>query len=128
MDQTWQTYLVEVLFSKMAIRIPIQRDSTNYEIEVEIDGVEFLLRFKYNSVGDRWFIDILAIDGTCLRMGVPIVLNADIFSGWQEPERPQGAMYAFALGEPNDPPNLADLERGRVDILYIPFQELLAAP
>lgn len=106
------------------IFFPLELDNPNYEIQLEILGVEFLFRFKLNEVSDSWFVDILAIDGTCLRMGIPIVVGGDLFAGWQERERPEGICLTRVRGDVSDPPNRADMQAGRVDLLFIPFSEL----
>lgn len=89
--------------------------TTAYDQRVELDGEEYLLRFRWNSRIDRWFLSIDGLDGVprltgaAVSLGIP--LNRRAVNG------PPGAFIALSESG-DDSPGLLDLG-GRVKLYYV---------
>ena len=94
----------------MAIdRIPADSSFPFYEIEVELDGVEFKLEFSFNDRDDAWYMTISDSDNTLLRAGIRIVNEWVLLRLWAEATRPDGDIVSVNQGEVLEPPTLEQL-------------------
>jgi len=73
---------------------------SDYSIEVELDGVEFLLRFKFNGRQGVWYMSILDIDGAPLRSGIAVLNDWPLLLRWSDIlVRPAGDFIPISVGE-----------------------------
>ena len=92
-----------------------------YDQRTELDGVEYLLTFRFNSRRDRWSFSITGLDGAPILTGATvslfIPLNRRAVNG------PPGLFLAIAESETREPPGLLDLG-ARVKLHYIAATDL----
>lgn len=99
------------------LQIPTLTDGTTaYDERVELDGVEYLLTFLWNTRRERWSFSINGLDGADILTGqtvsLQVPLNRRAVGG------PPGAFVAVSLTDNLDPPGLTELGE-RVVLLYI---------
>ena len=108
----------------MAIeRIPADSSAPYYEIEIELDGVEFKLEFSFNDRDDAWYMTISSTDDTLLRAGIRIVNEWVLLRLWAEATRPEGEIVSVNQGEVLDPPTLEQLGE-EVVLTYLDADEI----
>lgn len=84
--------------------LPIAEDSIDFEQFTELDGREFIMRFRYQSKDDAWYLDISDHDETPLVMGLKIVLGVLLLRPYQADVRlPPGDLFALAPSGGGDP-------------------------
>ncbi len=104
----------------MAIfKIPTTLETLNYEVDVELDGVEFRLRLKFSQRDQAWYLTFLDTNDTVLRAGLRIVSDWDIIRLWQDTDRPGetsfttsgegSAMIPINIGDPIQVPDSTQL-------------------
>ncbi len=55
--------------------VPRDDDLPNFEFLIELDGIVFRLKFKFNQREDVWYMDIFDELQVALRTGVKLVVN-----------------------------------------------------
>jgi len=80
-----------------AVEIPINSDSGNYSFQTEIDGADYILRFRYNGRTESWYMDISDPSNTPLVMGIKIVVGTGLLESFKRLSIPQGTFYAVNL-------------------------------
>ncbi len=90
-------------------RLPVDSTAPYYEIEVEMDGVEFRLEFSFNNRDGAWYMTIRSSDETMLRAGIKIVNEWVLLRLWAEATRPAGEIVSVNQGEVLQPPTLKQL-------------------
>ena len=98
--------------------IPTVSDVPFYEFEVELDGTEFKLEFRFNDRDDAWYMSMLDIDDVLLRGSIRIVLSWDLLRLWAEATRPDGEIISVNQGKILAPPTLNQLSE-EVVLSYI---------
>jgi hypothetical protein len=94
----------------MAIdRLPLTLDVPYYEFEVELDGVEFKMEFRFNARDDAWFMTLLDTEDTVLRAGIKIVNEWSLLRLWRDATRPAGEIVSINQGNVTEPPTLDQL-------------------
>ncbi len=94
-----------------------------YDQRTELDGVEYLLTFRFNSRRDRWSFSITGLDGAPILTGATvslfIPLNRRAVGG------PPGVFIALPESDTTDPPGLLELGT-RVKLLYLSAEDVAA--
>ena len=95
----------------MAIEeIPIENAAEgNLNFTVDLDGVEYELYFKYNRRDGRWYLDIIALDGTSIRQGIKITANTLLIRYCMDEGRPLGELFCVDTRNSPTDPSLEDL-------------------
>lgn len=88
---------------------------TNYEFEVELDGVPFRLDLRYNSRQGSWFANLKDINGNLLRSGISVVSGFPLLKRMKQLSRPAGTLMAVPIAI--DDIDAADLEQLGNDVL-----------
>lgn len=102
------------------IEIPVALDTPLYVERTTLDGREFQLRFDYNGREDRWYLDIITVDGQNLAMGIKLVANWPLLRRFTDPRLPQGNLMAIDFSPlQGQSPGFADMGR-RVLLTYFP--------
>ena len=108
-------------------KIPTSTTFPFYDMEVDLDGVLFLLSFKFNGRDQAWYMSILDPNGTQLRSGLKVVSDWPLMRLWQEIQiRPAGEMVAVAQGGIARPALIDELGE-EVVLTYLDAEELAAA-
>jgi hypothetical protein len=78
---------------------------------VDLDGVDFQVRFQFNSRESFWYFDLLDAERNVLRAGIKVVSNYPMLRLFRDLEtRPAGELMSFDTRlEPGDP-GLEDLD------------------
>lgn len=50
----------------------------NFDFRVELDGVEYQFRMRFNSRDQGWYFSVYDLDGNPLVDGLKVVVNADL--------------------------------------------------
>jgi len=75
----------------------------------DLDGVDYLLDFQFNSRESLWYVDISDLEGNPIRTGIKVVSNFPIMRLCKAAVRPAGElMFLDTTDEPIDP-GLEDL-------------------
>lgn len=112
--------------------IPTLPDEPNYSISSTLDGVDYVLTFRYSERENCFYLDLALTDGTVLCNGRKIVCNWSIWRTFNYDTRiPQGALLAIpATGAGDDPPGFdadgnGELGDGRrVQLIYLTAKEV----
>jgi hypothetical protein len=100
-------------------RLPTSLTSANYNFEVELSGVVFRLRFKFNSRSGFWYMSVENPQGDLLRTGIKVVNSWPLLVRWVDVlNSPQGDVLAFPTGPSSEPAGLNELGT-RVVLNYI---------
>lgn len=108
----------------MSLLIPTLTDGTEaYDQRTQLEGVEYLLAFRYNLRRELWTISIRALDGRAILTGqsvhVGIVLNRRAVQG------PPGVLLAISETGDLGSPQLHELG-ARVKLCYLTTAEVAA--
>ena len=110
----------------MAIdRLPTSTDLAYYEFEVELDGVEFKMEFRFNDRDDSWYMTLLDSEDAVLRAGIRVVLSWALLRLWAEATRPDGEIISVNQGDVTAPPTLNQLG-AEVVLTYFDETEIAA--
>lgn len=101
------------------IKIPTRNDLGFYSIRVVLDGVIYILNFRYNSRYDRWVMDLLDNEETPIAEGTPLQTGIVLLHGIITPELPPG--YFMVLNNVDDDSDPTEEELGEAINLY--YQE-----
>lgn len=90
-----------------------------------LDGVPYLLTFRYNIREDAYYLSISSADGaTDYVLGMKLVVGISLLRPWPSPP---GEMMVVAGSTDDSPPRLGDLADGaRCALLYIEEADLFA--
>ena len=108
----------------MSLVIPTLSDGTEaYDQRTQLEGVEYLLSFRYNLRRELWTFSIQALDGRWILTGqtvhVGIPLNRRAVRG------PPGVLLAISETDDITSPMLQELGL-RVKLCYLPAAEVAA--
>jgi hypothetical protein len=76
-------------------------DFPEWEQQIQLDGVSYRLRGRYNTTSERWTMDILASDKAPIVLGIGIVRGVDLLLYHVDSRLPPGSMVVIGDVEPN---------------------------
>jgi hypothetical protein len=77
------------------VTIPTRTDETAfYSMRVPLNGVEFLLAFKWNTREGAWYFTISDAAGVPIRSGVKVTLGPGLLRSCVDVRRPRGEFIA----------------------------------
>lgn len=98
-----------------------------YTQTVALDGINYLLEFRFNSRENTWRMGISLPDGTVLANGIKIVSNFLLLQKYADDRLPQGEIIALSSGPDDSPPGLNDFGVGlRVELCYLERTDLVS--
>lgn len=100
--------------------LPTSTTLPYYEFEIELDGTEFRLEFRFNPRDDSWYMTMRDTDDVVLRAGIRVVRSWDLLRLWAEATRPDGQILSIDQGVISAPPTLNQLGK---DVLLLYFDE-----
>ncbi len=89
--------------------VPRDGDVANFEFLIELEGVVFRLKFKFNQREDVWYFDLLDELQNPLREGIKIVVNYPVLIRLRTQSRPAGDFFASDPRTFPAPPTLDEL-------------------
>lgn len=111
----------------MAIYIIPTFDDPFYTQTTSLDGVQYLLEFRYNQRENSWYLNVSLDDATPLVKGVKIVLGSDLLGRFVDRRMPTGRLVAIANGEDDSTPGMGELGVDRrVTLVYLDAAEVAA--
>lgn len=78
-----------------AFVIPTRTDLEDYEIEVELTAVSFLLRFTWNYREEFWFMTVSDADSNIVAAGIKIVISKPLLLEVPGTAKPDGNLIAI---------------------------------
>jgi hypothetical protein len=91
----------------------------NYEQLVQLDGVEYLLRFQWLEREMAWYMQFLDQDGVELAVGVRIVVDYPFLRRFKDPRLPPGTLIALDTSLQRKEIEASDELGDRVKLVYI---------
>lgn len=92
-----------------------------YEESTRLDGVEYILRFKYNQREDCWYLTIATPKDVDIVKGVKLVCDWSLLLPYKyNLGLPQQSLFVFSNTTDKSPPGLLDLDpvSGRCQLVY----------
>lgn len=91
-----------------------------------LDGVPYLLTFRFNSREQCYYLQIASADGTTTyAQGIKLVSNYPLLRGYMTPP---GEMMAVSLSGNDAPAGLGELGDGqRVELMYVEAADVYAS-
>ncbi len=91
-----------------------------------LDGVPYLLTFRFNSREQAYYLTIAAGDGSATyAQGIKLVANYPLLMGYGD--NPPGEMMCVSFAQSDAPPGIGELGEGlRCALLYIEAADVIA--
>jgi hypothetical protein len=103
--------------------VPTRTDLTHYDFSMVLDGVTFVLEFRWNLREDAWYFDVRLDDGTNVANGVKVVVDWPLLRGLRSANRPLGEFVAFDTSGERRDAAIDDLG-SRVKLYYFDAESL----
>lgn len=89
------------------LKMPIRNDIPAYTLNIELEGIAYILEFRFNSRQNRWIFDISDSIKDPIVQGVPILIETDLFLKFKDSRLPPGGFIAIdQSGNRNQPDRL----------------------
>lgn len=98
--------------------IPTRGDIANYDQSIELDGTVFILKFRYNSRDEAWYLSVHDVDNVPIRSGLKLIPNLALLRQLVTEGRPIGELIVVDSRAIPLPPSLAELG-SKVQLAYI---------
>ncbi len=100
----------------------------NFYFTVDLDGIDYQLRFTYNQRDQHWYFDLSDVEGNIIRAGIKIVINFPLLRLLASFVRPPGELIAIdtrqTLTQAARDPELTELG---TDVLFA-YEEQASLP
>jgi len=106
------------------ISIPIS-DATFWTQVTELDGTNYLLRFRYNTREASYYMDLAEEDGTDISVGCKVIVDVPLFSNCVKSTKPPGKLIVLTSNGDTTNPALGELGIGlRCELWYYTASDL----
>jgi hypothetical protein len=103
----------------------VPEDTPHFDQVTNLDGVEYLLQFRYNQREERFSVSIGSPDGTIYHRSAVIICNWPLFQDNPDPRLPPGMLMVIPSGNDDSPPTLGELGPGkRCELMYLEAADL----
>jgi len=68
---------------------------SRFKFTTTLDGVDFILRFRWNTRIELWVMDIFDADENEINMSIPLMVNTNVIKKYKSNSMPQGTMILF---------------------------------
>lgn len=102
--------------------IPVQPSVPDQAFSVDLDGVGFNLRLRWNTTAAQWFLDLSAADGSPIWSGMGLVSNWPLGIRDRDERRPAGRLMPVDTRRAPAAIGLADLG-DTVQLVYFDASE-----
>ena len=93
----------------ITVIVPTRGDLANYDQTIELDGVVFGLRFRFNQRDDSWYVSLHDADGRAIRSGIKLIPNYGLLHTLRDAAGPIGDFVVVDVRAVPSPPTLAEL-------------------
>ncbi len=102
------------------LTIPTTPGVPFYTQKTRLDGVDYILGFRYSQREDRWYLNISDSEEIPILTGLKLVANWPLLQAYHyDPRVPPGEIMAISLENDDTPPGLNELgEKLRVQLTY----------
>lgn len=106
-----------------ALLIPTTPGVPFYTQKTRLDGVDYVLTFRYSQREDRWYLSLADNEEVPILSGLKLVANWPLLYSYHYDTRvPPGELFASDLSGDETPPGLNELGEGlRVQLIYFPL-------
>lgn len=95
-----------------------------YEQVTNLDGTDYVLRFKYNQRENCWYLTVGLPDGTDLVRGIKLVCHWPLLRRFTDERLPLGELVVISNTDDDSPPGLEELgEDLRTELTYFSREE-----
>ncbi len=116
----------------MAGVVPITRGVENQEFQVQLDGVEYIIRLLWQDRDESWYFELSDALGTPIWMGQRIATGVPLLFQCVNPLRPPGELITIDTADEDKDPGLDDFgddgEEGntpaRIQMIYLEADDL----
>lgn len=88
--------------------VPTSQTLPAYRRQVQLDGVTYRFRFRWNTRLGSWFFDLEAEDGTVIVYARRVVIDWFFLTQSRDQPVPPGLLVAFDTTLRDDPPRIDD--------------------
>jgi hypothetical protein len=106
----------------MSVRIPWIKTPA-WRVEVSLEQLPFVLDFRYNSIAEAWFMDVLLRDETIVVGGIKLVQGAALLQQHIDDRLPPGEFVVVSSGVCGCAPDYDEMGAG-ASLIYVPSDEL----
>jgi hypothetical protein len=78
------------------------------DVPINLDGTDYILRYRYHGRTDRWMLIILDADENVLASGIKLLPLVDLYSTYLNTQLPPGELVLSKLNG-DSPATLADM-------------------
>ena len=107
----------------MAKALPFEPSTPFYTVSTTLSGTVYILNVRWNGRDEAWYFDLLASDGSPIRIGIKVVLGALLGGRCVDPRFPPGRIIAGDLSGEGRDATIDDIGR-RVMVYYYENAEL----
>lgn len=103
--------------------LSLRPDLTDYETPIALDGVPFVLRWRWSDTESSWYLDIQDEFREPLCLGVKVVIGPKLAKRRLVAGMPRGVLVAVDTSRQGAAPGIEDLG-DRVQVYYLGADEL----
>lgn len=82
-------------------KIPVDSILSNKEFRTELDGIFFLLSFRFNSRAAIWMMDISDENSNIIVSGIALLLGVNLLGRFPDSKLPPGTLFVENFSEEN---------------------------
>lgn len=82
-------------------RVPVNSILSNKEFRTELDGIFYLLAFRFNTRATIWIMNISDEDSNIIIAGIPLLLGVNLLGRFQDSRLPPGSLFVNNFSEAN---------------------------
>ncbi len=107
------------------ITIPTDTKLIFWTQTTTLDGIDYVLEFRYNTREATYYLSISLTDQTVLAQGIKLVSDFPLLQAYADIRMPPGELVAMAFGSNDANPAIGELGIGqRVELTYITESEM----
>lgn len=103
--------------------IPIHKIFSDFSQTIELDGEIFQFRYKWNTRGEFWALDIYTSEGVSVLLGAKLVINSELITDYADSRLPKGALIPTDVTQTLSRIGRSDLG-DKVQFLYLTKEEV----
>lgn len=103
------------------LTIPTSPDDPFYTQTSELDGVDYILIFRYNQREKCFYLSLQTSEEIEIVSGLKLVCDVPLLAFHRNANTPAGELFIFSAETNTDPPDIGELGEGkRCTLVYFP--------